>query len=169
MLYPSSNTTSTHAHISIHTMKSVVNMNGRNLLLNKKFNDSKLTKRNIVSAIWHHLFMVTWCKLLTPYVTQRYDNCWRHIPNDTQSFGVAELPTMRRCLWLSVWPSYLHLLVGINSRYLVYSLYLSYINFIFCSVCCYPLVTCLSLFCTEERWFGIFQHIGTDLPVYTVS
>ena len=60
-----------------------------------------------LSAILYHLFMVTWCKLLTPYLTQRYDNSWRHLPNDTQSFDVAELPTMRRCSWLSVWPSYI--------------------------------------------------------------
>jgi hypothetical protein len=49
MLYPSSNTTSTQAHISIHMLKSAVNINSGNLLLNKKFNDGTLTKRNIVS------------------------------------------------------------------------------------------------------------------------
>ena len=48
MLYPSSNTTSTHSHISIHTLKSVVNISSGNLLLNKKLNDGTLTKRNIV-------------------------------------------------------------------------------------------------------------------------
>jgi len=57
-------------------------------------------------AILYHLFMVTWCKLLTPYLTQRYDNSWCHLPNNTQLFDVAELPTMWRCSWLSVWPSY---------------------------------------------------------------
>jgi len=59
-----------------------------------------------LSAIFYYLFLVTWCMLLTPYLTQRYDNSWRHLPNDTQSFDVAELPTMRPCSWLTVWPSY---------------------------------------------------------------
>jgi len=44
MLYPSCNTTSTHAHISIHMLKSVVNISSGNLLFNKKFNDGMLTK-----------------------------------------------------------------------------------------------------------------------------
>ena len=48
MFYPSSNTTSTQSHISIHTLKSVVNISSGNLLFNKKFNDGTLTKRNIV-------------------------------------------------------------------------------------------------------------------------
>jgi len=64
MLYPSSNTTSTHAHISIHTLKSVVNISGGNLLLNKKFNDGTLTKRNIVvghfvSLVCGHVMQAT--------------------------------------------------------------------------------------------------------------
>jgi hypothetical protein len=57
-------------------------------------------------AILYHLFMVMWCKLLTPYLIQRYDNSWCYLPKDTQLFGVAELPTVRRCSWLLVWPSY---------------------------------------------------------------
>jgi hypothetical protein len=48
MLYPSSNTTGTRAHISTHPLKSVVNISSENLLFNKKFNDGTLTKRNIV-------------------------------------------------------------------------------------------------------------------------
>jgi len=48
MLYPLLNTTSTHAHISKHTLKSVVNISSGNLLLNKKFNDGMLTKLKIV-------------------------------------------------------------------------------------------------------------------------
>ena len=52
-----------------------------------------------LSAILYHLFMVTWCKLLMPYLTQRYDNSWRHLPNSTQLFYFAELPTMWRCSW----------------------------------------------------------------------
>jgi hypothetical protein len=48
MLYPSSNTTSTHAHISILTLKSAVNISSENILLNKKFNEGTLMKRNIV-------------------------------------------------------------------------------------------------------------------------
>ena len=63
----------------------------------------------LLSAILYHLFVVTWCKLLPPYLTQGYENSWRHLPNDTQSFDVAELPTMRRCSWLSVWPSYIYM------------------------------------------------------------
>jgi len=66
--------------------------------------------KTLLSAILYHLFMVTWCKPLTPYLTQRYENSWYNLPNDTQSFDVAELPTMRRCSWLLVWPSYLCLL-----------------------------------------------------------
>ena len=61
----------------------------------------------LLSAIMYHVFMVTWCKLLKPYRIQRYDNIWLHIPNDTQTFDVAELPAMRRCSWLSAWPSYI--------------------------------------------------------------
>jgi hypothetical protein len=64
----------------------------------------------LLSAILYHWFMVTWCKLLTTYLTQRYDHSWRHVANDTQSFDVVELPTMRRCSWLSVWPSYMNYL-----------------------------------------------------------
>jgi len=65
MLYPSSNTTSTNAHISIHTLKSVVNISSRNLLLNKKFNDSTLTKQNIVvgyfvSLVYGHVMQATY-------------------------------------------------------------------------------------------------------------
>jgi hypothetical protein len=56
MFYPSSNTTSTQAHISIHTMKSAVNISSGDLLLNKKFNDGTLTKRNIVGG--HFLSLV---------------------------------------------------------------------------------------------------------------
>ena len=48
MLYPSSNTTSTHAHIFLNTLNSVVNISSRNLLLNKKFSDGTPTKRKIV-------------------------------------------------------------------------------------------------------------------------
>jgi len=56
MLYPSSNTTSTHAQISIHTLNSVVNISSGNLLFNKKFNDSMLTKRNMVVGHFVWLF-----------------------------------------------------------------------------------------------------------------
>ena len=64
MLYPSSNATSTHAHISIHTLKSVVSISSRYLLLNKKFNDGTLTKRNIVvghfvSLVYGHVMQAT--------------------------------------------------------------------------------------------------------------
>jgi len=64
MLHPSSNTTSTHAHISIHTLKSVVNISSGNLLLNNKFNDGTLTKRNIivghfVSLVYGHVMQAT--------------------------------------------------------------------------------------------------------------
>ena len=64
MLYPSSNTTSTHAHISIHMMKSVVNISSGNLLLSKKFNDGTLTKRNIVvghfvSLVYGHMMQAS--------------------------------------------------------------------------------------------------------------
>jgi hypothetical protein len=48
MLNPLSNTTSTHVHIPIHTLKYVVNISSRNLILNMKFNDGMLKKRNIV-------------------------------------------------------------------------------------------------------------------------
>ena len=48
MLYSLSNTTSAHAHISIHTLKSVVNISSENLLFNKKLNDGTLMKRNIL-------------------------------------------------------------------------------------------------------------------------
>jgi hypothetical protein len=41
---PWSNTISTHAHISIHTLKPVVNISSGNLLLNEKFNDVTLMK-----------------------------------------------------------------------------------------------------------------------------
>ena len=64
MLYPSSNTTSTRAHISIHTLKSVVNISSGNLLFNKEFNVSTLTKRNIVvghfvSLVYGHVMQAT--------------------------------------------------------------------------------------------------------------
>ena len=64
MLYPSSNATSTHAHISLLTLKSVVNISSRNLLLNKKFNDGTLTKRTIVvghfvSLVYGHVMQAT--------------------------------------------------------------------------------------------------------------
>jgi len=64
MLYPLSNTTSTHSHISIHTLKSVVNISSGNLLLDKKFNDGTLTKRNIVvghfvSLVCGHVMQAT--------------------------------------------------------------------------------------------------------------
>ena len=72
------------------------------------------------SAILCHLFMVTWCKLLMPYLTQRYNNSWRHLPNDTESFDVAELPAMWCSSWLSVWPLYcscLHNILPIGRRF----------------------------------------------------
>ena len=63
MLYPSPNTTSARAHISIHTLKSVVNISSRNLLFNKKLNDGTLTKRNIVShfvsLVYGHVMQAT--------------------------------------------------------------------------------------------------------------
>jgi len=63
MLYPSSNTTSTHAHISIHTLKSVVNISSGNLLFNKKFNDGTLAKQNIAdhfqSLVYGHVMQAT--------------------------------------------------------------------------------------------------------------
>jgi hypothetical protein len=64
MLYPLSNTTSTHAHSSIHTLKSVVNIDSKNLLLNKKFNKDTLTKQNIVvgqfvSLVYGHVMQAT--------------------------------------------------------------------------------------------------------------
>jgi len=64
MLYPSSNTTSTHAHISTHMLKSGVNISSGNLLCNKKFNDGTLTKRNIVvghfvSLVYGHMKQAT--------------------------------------------------------------------------------------------------------------
>jgi len=74
MLYQLSNTASTHAHISIHTLKSVVNISGGNLLFNKKPNDGTLTKETSLSAILYLLFIVMRCKLLMSYLTQRYDN-----------------------------------------------------------------------------------------------
>ena len=60
----SSNTTSTHAHISIHTLKSVVNISSGNLPFNNKFNDGTLTKRNIVvghfvSLVCSHVIQAT--------------------------------------------------------------------------------------------------------------
>jgi len=60
----SSNTTSTNEYISIHTLKSVVNISSGNLLFNKKFNDGKLTKRNIVvghfvSLVCSHVMQAT--------------------------------------------------------------------------------------------------------------
>jgi hypothetical protein len=58
MLYPSPNTTSIHAYISIHALKSEVIIGAMNLLLNKKFNDGKLTKKTLLLAILYHLFMV---------------------------------------------------------------------------------------------------------------
>ena len=64
MLYSSSNTSSTHAHISTHTLKSVVNISSGNLLFNKKFNEGALTKRNIVvghfvSLVYSHMMQAT--------------------------------------------------------------------------------------------------------------
>jgi hypothetical protein len=64
MLYPLSNTTSTHAHISIHTLKSVVNISSGNLFFNKKFNDGTLTKPNIivdhfVLLVYGHMMQAT--------------------------------------------------------------------------------------------------------------
>ena len=44
MFHPSSNTASTHAHTSISTLNSVVNISSRNLPFNKKFNDGTLMK-----------------------------------------------------------------------------------------------------------------------------
>jgi len=72
-----------------------------------------------LSAILYHLFIVTWCKLLMPYLTQRYDNSWCYLQNDTKSFDVAELPTMQRCSWLSVWPSYINFNVVSTSNNLL--------------------------------------------------
>jgi hypothetical protein len=65
LVFPSSNTTSTHAHVSIHTLKSVVNISSKNLLFNNKFNDSMLTKQNIVigyfvSLVYGHMMQVTY-------------------------------------------------------------------------------------------------------------
>ena len=67
MLYPSSNTTSTDAHISIQTLKSVVNISSGNLLFNKKFNDGMLMKQNIivshfVSLVYGHVTQATEAK-----------------------------------------------------------------------------------------------------------
>jgi hypothetical protein len=64
MLYPLSNTTSTHAHVSIHMLKSVVNISSGNLLLNRKYNDGTLTKQNIVvshfvSLVYSHVMQAT--------------------------------------------------------------------------------------------------------------
>ena len=64
MLYPSSNTTGTHAHISLHMLKSVVNISSRDLPLKEKFNDSMLTKQNIVvghfvSLVYGHVMQAT--------------------------------------------------------------------------------------------------------------
>jgi len=54
----------THAHISIHTLKSVVNISSGNLLFNKNFNDGRLTKQNIVvghfvSLVYSHVMQGT--------------------------------------------------------------------------------------------------------------
>jgi hypothetical protein len=61
--YPMSYTASTHAHISPHTMKSVVNISSGNLLLNEKFNDGTLTKLNIfghfVSLVYGQVMKAT--------------------------------------------------------------------------------------------------------------
>jgi hypothetical protein len=64
VLYPSSDTSSTHAHISIHTLKSVVNIGSGNLVFNKKFNDGTPTKQNIVvghfvSLVYGHKMQAT--------------------------------------------------------------------------------------------------------------
>jgi hypothetical protein len=62
MHYPSFNITSTHALIPIHTLKSVVNISGGTLLLNK-FNDGTLTKQNIVDhfvlLVYGHVMQAT--------------------------------------------------------------------------------------------------------------
>jgi len=51
------------AHISIHMMKSVVNISSRNLLLDKKFNDGTLMKQNVVShfvsLVYRHVMQAT--------------------------------------------------------------------------------------------------------------
>jgi len=48
MFHPSSNTARTHAHTSISMLKSLVNFCSRDFLFNEIFDDSTLTKRNIV-------------------------------------------------------------------------------------------------------------------------
>ena len=104
MLYPSSNTTSTHHHTHVEVWwisAAGISSLTRNSMTARWQNETSL------SAILYHLFMVTWCKLLKPYLAQRYDNSWRHLPNNTQSFDVAELPAMQCCSWLLVWPSYI--------------------------------------------------------------
>jgi len=52
----SSNTTSTNECISIHTLKSVVNISSGNLLFNKKFND---VVGHFVSLVCSHVMQAT--------------------------------------------------------------------------------------------------------------
>jgi len=64
MLYPLSNTTGTHAPISIHTMKFAVNISSGDLLLNKEFSDGTLTKRkfvvgHFVSLVYGHVMQAS--------------------------------------------------------------------------------------------------------------
>ena len=64
MLYPLSNITGTHEHISIHTMKFAVNISSGDLLLSKKLNDGTLTKLNIgvghfVSLVYGHVMQAS--------------------------------------------------------------------------------------------------------------
>jgi len=60
MLNPPSNTISTHAHISIHKLKSVVNISTGNFLFNEKINESTLTKMKYccrpfcITCLWSH-------------------------------------------------------------------------------------------------------------------
>ena len=62
--------------------------------LTRKSMTARWQNEILLSAILYYLFMVTWCKLLTPYLTQRHDNNWRDLPNDIQSFDVFKYVTL---------------------------------------------------------------------------
>lgn len=86
----------THAPIS-YTRSSLWWISSAGIfLVNKKFDNSTLTKQNIVAPILLSVPEVTWWKLLTSYYSQCSVNRWRHVLNITYSPAPAGLSEKKK-------------------------------------------------------------------------
>ena len=98
-------TAHTHAHTSIHTLKSLVNFCSRDFLFNEKFDDSTLAKRHIVG---HFVRSDTGHVMQTIDVTRPSRITQQLVPSTTILSFVrcSRFACKKSCSWLSVRPSY---------------------------------------------------------------